>query len=90
MVRLKTKEFDISNDDRPKMEKIGDYWSEEQATKIVNLLKEFQDVLSRNYKYIKGLFHEMGEMKIEITGASLVDQYTITLVHIVGFKIVKN
>ena len=24
------------------------------------------------------------------TGASLVDQYPITLVHIVGFKIIKN
>ena len=26
----------------------------------------------------------------ELTGASLVDQYPIMLVHIVGFKIVKN
>ena len=30
--RVKTREFDISNDDRPKMTKIGDYWSEEQTT----------------------------------------------------------
>ena len=48
------------------MEKIGDYWSEEQTTKIVNLLKEFQDVFTRDYKYLKGLVHEMGEMKIDI------------------------
>ena len=27
---------------------------------------------------------------IEFTGASLVDQYPMTLVHIVGFKIIKN
>ena len=27
--KVKTKEFDISNDDRPKMVKIGDYLSEE-------------------------------------------------------------
>ena len=27
---------------------------------------------------------------IQATGASLVDQYTITLVHIVGFKMIKN
>ena len=27
--KIKTGEFNISNDDRPKMEKIGDYWSEE-------------------------------------------------------------
>ena len=38
-VKVKTKKFDISNDDQPKMEKIGDYWSEEQMTEIVNLLK---------------------------------------------------
>ena len=37
--KVKTKEFNISSDDRPKMAKIGDYWSEEQTTKIVNLLK---------------------------------------------------
>ena len=37
--KFKTKESDISNDDRPKMEKIGDYWNEEQMTEIVNLLK---------------------------------------------------
>ena len=46
--KVKTKEFDISNDDRPKMAKIGDYWSEEQTTEIVNLLKEFQDVFARH------------------------------------------
>ena len=63
---MKTKEFDISNDDRPKMAKIGDYWSEEQTTEMVNLLKEFQDVFTRDYKYLKGIVHEMGEMKIDI------------------------
>ena len=37
--KVKTKEFDISKDDRLKMAKNGDYWSEEQTTKIVNLLE---------------------------------------------------
>ena len=37
--KVKTKEVDISNDDRPKMARIGDYWNYEQTTKIVNLLK---------------------------------------------------
>ena len=37
--KVKTKEFDISNDDRQKMAKFGDYWSEEQTIEIVNLLK---------------------------------------------------
>ena len=48
------------------MAKIGDYWNEEQMTEIVNLLKEFQDVFARDYKDLKDLVHEMGEMKIDI------------------------
>ena len=32
----------------------------------------------------------MEQEVVKITGASLVDQYPITLVHIVGFKIIKN
>ena len=64
--KVKTREFNISNDDQPKMAKIGDHWSEEQTTEIMNLLKEFQDVFARDYKDLKGLVHEMGEMKIDI------------------------
>ena len=47
------------------MANIGDYWSEGQTTEIVNLLKEFQDVFARDYKYLRQLVHEMGEMKID-------------------------
>ena len=61
---MKTKEIDISNDDRPKLAKIGDYWNTQQTTEIVNLLREFQDVFARDYKDLKGLVQEMGEMKI--------------------------
>ena len=50
--KVKIKEVNISNDDRPKIAKIGDYWTEAQTTEIVNLLKEFQDVF-RDYKDIK-------------------------------------
>ena len=38
----------------------------ERSQPIVNLLKEFQDFFARDYKYLKGLVHEMGEMKIDI------------------------
>ena len=80
--KMKTKEFDISNDDRPKMAKIGDYWSEEQTNEIVNLLKEFQYVFARDYKYLKGLVHEMGEMKIDIkTNARPVKKRPYKLAH---------
>ena len=33
---------------------------------IIDLLKENQDVFSGDYKYLKGLVEEMGEMKIDI------------------------
>ena len=62
---MKTKEVDILNDDRPKIAKIGDYWNEHQTTAIINLLREFQDVFARDYKDLKGLVQEMGEMKID-------------------------
>ena len=48
------------------MERIGDYWSEEQTTEIIDLLKELQYVFSRDYKDLKGLVSEMGEMNIDI------------------------
>ena len=64
--KIKTREVNISNDYRPKIAKFGDYWSKAQTTEITNLLKEFQDVFSRDYKDLKVLVHEMGEMKIDI------------------------
>ena len=65
-VEIKTKEFDISNDDRPKMVQIRYYWSDKKKIDIVNLLKEYQYVFSRDYKDLKGLVEEMGEMKIKL------------------------
>ena len=80
--KVKTKEVDISNDDRPKMPRIGDYWNEEKKTKIINLLKEFQDVFAWDYKDLKGLVREMGEMKIDIKhDARLVKKRPYKLAH---------
>ena len=47
--KIKIKEIKIDKDDPPKMAKIEDYWSEQQATKIVE------------YKDLKGLVEEMGK-----------------------------
>ena len=57
----KTKEVDIQNDGGWKLEKVGDYWSEQHTTKIINLLKEYHDIFARDYKDLKGLIEEMGE-----------------------------
>ena len=48
------------------MARIGDYWSDQQTIEIVDLLKEYQYVLTRDYKDLKGLVEEMGEMKIDL------------------------
>lgn len=78
-VEIKTKEFNISSYDRPKMVQVGDYWSEKQTTDIVDLLKEYQDVFARDYKDLKGLVAEMGEMKIElIAGTTLIKKVHIS------------
>ena len=64
------------------MERIGDYWSKEKTTKIIDLLKEFQDVFSRYYKDLKGLVAEMGEMKIDIKpDARPINKRPYKLVH---------
>ena len=64
--KIKMKEINIAKEGAPKMARIGDYWSEQQTTEIVDLLKEYQDVFARDYKDLKGLVEEMGEMKIDI------------------------
>lgn len=52
---IKIKEDNIAKEGQPKMARIGDYWSEHQTTKIVDLLKEYQDVFARDYKDLKWL-----------------------------------
>jgi hypothetical protein len=44
----------------------GYYWIEKKTTNIVDLLKEYQDVFSWDYKDINGLVEETREMKIEL------------------------
>ena len=63
---IKTKEVDISIDNHTKFSKIGDYWKKEKTIEIMNLLKEYQDVFARYYKYLKGILQGMGEMKLYV------------------------
>ena len=39
--KIKIKEVNITKDGQPKMAKIDDYWSKQQTTEIVDLLKEY-------------------------------------------------
>lgn len=47
-IEIKYREVDISADDRPKIAKIGDYWSEEKVTKVTGLLRELSVKLYAN------------------------------------------
>ena len=64
--KIKIKEFNILVEGQPKIARIANYWYEEHTAKIVNLLKEYQDVFARDYKFLKGLIEGMGEMKIDL------------------------
>jgi len=48
------------------MEGICDYWSNKKIACIANLLHEYQDVFSRDYKDLKGLVKDIGDIKIDL------------------------
>lgn len=80
--QIKTKEVKILANHQPKLAKIEDYWSEEQKKKIVNLLRGYHDVFARDYKDLKGIVQEMGEMKITfLPNANLVKKRLYKLAH---------
>ena len=64
--KIKIKKINIATEGQPKMARMGDYWSDQQTTEIIDLLKEYQDVFATDYKDLKGLVEEMGEMKIDL------------------------
>lgn len=53
-------------DEHPKLKRIGDYWIKEQTTKVVNFLKEYQNVFEMDYNELKGIVQDMGERKIKL------------------------
>ena len=80
--KIKIKEINIAKEGPPKMAKIRDYWSEQQTTEIADLLKEYQDVFASDYKDLKDLVEEMGEMKIDLLPeAILVKKRPYKLAH---------
>ena len=49
-----------------KFENIGDYWYEETAEKITDLLHKFQDLFPTKFTEMKGIVGDLGEMKIPL------------------------
>ena len=61
MQKLKSRKLTLPMKDNQKWLMIRDYWSNQQTTKIIDLLKEYKDVFARDYKYLKGLVEERNE-----------------------------
>ncbi|KAH9315426.1 hypothetical protein KI387_024053, partial [Taxus chinensis] len=61
---LKTKKVNIGSKEEPKDVIIGDYWSDKEVSKIIDLLHEFEDLFPRGYHDLKGVHHSLGEMRI--------------------------
>ena len=58
-----------------------------------NMKNTAENMKKKKFSMLMEAYQKMNMMKNighHITGASLVDQYPIMLVHIAGFKIIKN
>ncbi|KAH9319141.1 hypothetical protein KI387_020910, partial [Taxus chinensis] len=74
---LKTKKVNIGSEKEPKEAIIGDYWSDKEVSKIIDLLCEFEDLFPCGYHDLKGIHHSLGEMRIKLKdGACLVRKRT--------------
>ena len=52
---IKVKKFNIGTTDNPKMESIGDYWDEKTVERIIELLREYNDLFPRTFIEMKDI-----------------------------------
>ena len=63
---LKVKKVNIGSPENPKFANIGDYWDDETMGNITDLLHEFQDLFPTKFSKMKGIFRDLGKMKIPL------------------------
>ncbi|KAH9313326.1 hypothetical protein KI387_028361, partial [Taxus chinensis] len=63
---MKTNKVNISMDVEPKEAIIGDYWSDYEVAKIIELLSNFWDLFPRGYHELKVVHEYLGEMNIKL------------------------
>ena len=63
---MKIKKVNIRSPENPNFANTGDYWDEETAAKITDLLHEYQDLFPTNFSEMKGIVGNLGEMKIPL------------------------
>lgn len=63
---LKTRKVNIGSEEQPKLSNVGDYWDEETISKIIELLREYQEVFLTKFSKMKGIIGDLGVMKIPL------------------------
>ena len=63
---MKIKKLHIRSPKNPKFANIEEYWDEEAAAEITDLLHEYQYLFPNNFSEKRGIVGELGEMKIPL------------------------
>jgi hypothetical protein len=63
---IKVKKVNIGTTENPKMASIGDYWDEQTVECIIELLREYSDLLPTTFAEMKVIAREIGDMKIPL------------------------
>jgi hypothetical protein len=68
---IKVKKFNIGTVENPKMDSIGNYWDKQIVERIMNLLREYNDLFPTTFIEMKGIAGEIGEMNIPLKPESI-------------------
>ena len=63
---LRTRQVKIGMEVELKFAKIGDYWDDVTMDKVVELLREYQDIFPTKFSDQKGIIGDLGVMKITL------------------------
>ena len=63
---LKTKQVNIGTEAKPKFVNTGDYWDDAAVDKVVELLREYEDLFPTKFMDLKEIIGDLGVMKITL------------------------
>eukprot|EP00253_Pinus_taeda_P006591 PITA_06591 len=63
---LKTKQVNIGTEEQPKYATLADYWDNATLEKVIELLREYQDLFPTKFTKLKGILGDLGMMKITL------------------------
>ncbi len=63
---LKMKQVNIGMEEKPKYTMLGDYWDDSVVDKVIELLREYQDLFLTKITDLKGIIGDLGMTKITL------------------------